>query len=624
MLTRLTIENFRAISRLEMDVGGLTVLIGANGSGKSSVLQAVWMCCHALSAAALARTPPEVQDRTLTWRDLPVTLADLCPPSEPPSPFVGSASGAEARARVALDFDESVPVRQVCLDVRPGAKSACRITLDCTVAGRPEVSTTGGADHLMITPGGPLAPLLPTTLYFPSAYGVRMEEPWVPDREFVAALYGGRQKLILRNMIARLDGPAIEGLNSYLAEVRGTTLIKPGPEPRDTEKPLSVNFVGPNGVFELLSAGDGLTNFITLYAAAALLRQGPAPGLLLLDEPELHLSPRIQGSVGSLLAEVAGHSGGQAVFVTHSIEMMLALRDRHGAAVYQMSGGNAVALDSQERTILALSEYQDLTPFETTSFLKHRRLLFVEGRTDSAILLRCAEVHFRDDTVRLERVRHWLIRPLTGVGNAGVAAVLAQMLTPQLIVFPHQREPMKIVNLLDRDYSREPSFKVNERVTHLELLDVVWSKHCIESQFLTAPCLASWLLAAIGSSAVERDDLEQLVVEAIGEADRDRDLIYDAHDGLRQVMLSRGKKLPDAIKDSRDAADADPATWQKGKDRAAFILQWVRERLPLPLQRRVSNSIAGLLDIGASAVPGGDPYAVPGEIRRVLDHMAMP
>jgi predicted ATPase len=47
-ITRLTIEGMRSVARLELPLGGLTVLIGENGSGKSTILEA----CELLRRAA--------------------------------------------------------------------------------------------------------------------------------------------------------------------------------------------------------------------------------------------------------------------------------------------------------------------------------------------------------------------------------------------------------------------------------------------------------------------------------------------------------------------------------------------------------------------------------------------
>ena len=49
MFRKLTIENFKSIERLELELGRVTVLIGANGSGKSNLLEAI-----ALASAAAA------------------------------------------------------------------------------------------------------------------------------------------------------------------------------------------------------------------------------------------------------------------------------------------------------------------------------------------------------------------------------------------------------------------------------------------------------------------------------------------------------------------------------------------------------------------------------------------
>ena len=44
LLNKATIKNFKAIEETEVDLAPFTVIVGANGSGKSSVLQAMhWM-----------------------------------------------------------------------------------------------------------------------------------------------------------------------------------------------------------------------------------------------------------------------------------------------------------------------------------------------------------------------------------------------------------------------------------------------------------------------------------------------------------------------------------------------------------------------------------------------------
>ena len=47
MISQLRVKNFKSIQELEMDLGRVTVLIGANGCGKSNILEAVALCSAA-------------------------------------------------------------------------------------------------------------------------------------------------------------------------------------------------------------------------------------------------------------------------------------------------------------------------------------------------------------------------------------------------------------------------------------------------------------------------------------------------------------------------------------------------------------------------------------------------
>src|SRR5215208_4592296 len=60
MLDRLKVTGFKSLDQLEMEPGQINVLIGANGSGKSNILEAIGL----LSAAAGGR----VDDQALLRR----------------------------------------------------------------------------------------------------------------------------------------------------------------------------------------------------------------------------------------------------------------------------------------------------------------------------------------------------------------------------------------------------------------------------------------------------------------------------------------------------------------------------------------------------------------------------
>ncbi len=62
---------------------------------------------------------------------------------------------------------------------------------------------------------------------------------------------------------------------------------------------------------------------------------------------------------------------------------------------------------------------------------------------------------------------------------------------------------------------------------------------------------------------------------------------------FRRTRQHSGKK---AQQEARRLVRADPEVWQRGKDRAAFVLRRVRESLPLQLQNKVRSSICNILD----------------------------
>lgn len=47
MISEISIENFKSVQKLELELGRITVFIGANGSGKSNILEAIALCSAA-------------------------------------------------------------------------------------------------------------------------------------------------------------------------------------------------------------------------------------------------------------------------------------------------------------------------------------------------------------------------------------------------------------------------------------------------------------------------------------------------------------------------------------------------------------------------------------------------
>lgn len=77
MIRKIRIENYKSIPKVEMDLGQITVLIGANGGGKSNILEAI--------ALASAAAQDKMDNEFLVSRGIRVTETRFMPGLRPNS-----------------------------------------------------------------------------------------------------------------------------------------------------------------------------------------------------------------------------------------------------------------------------------------------------------------------------------------------------------------------------------------------------------------------------------------------------------------------------------------------------------------------------------------------------------
>lgn len=201
---------------------------------------------------------------------------------------------------------------------------------------------------------------MPRAVFIPAFYGVTSAEEHRTWALVKRELSSGNQSRIVRNLVARLDGVAWDRMNDFLRRTVGATLVK-RTSSQNTEdiQHLEVKYKDTNGDLELSSAGAGLINLVALYAALEKSRppaSEPWPVLFLLDEPEAHLHPKLQGDVGDTLGAMAAEFGAQLLIATHSIEMINRIGRRRDAQLIALdrSTGQATSLSSEEDLVREL------------------------------------------------------------------------------------------------------------------------------------------------------------------------------------------------------------------------------------------------------------------------------
>lgn len=644
MLRSIELQRFRGFAALSTELGPITAIVGRNSSGKTSMLHAVRLVCEALALALEddAGRPRTLGARIEVCREVvvndPTRLVAL---ADWRQLFMDAEVGEGVALSIQLTFEASDSVQDAKLVLAYGRNAQLKMSID--VASKETVAAVAGV--AMRSPNRParlreeLRRIIPVAVFVPAFYGVTRLEEYRTLPVVTRLLGAGDQSHIVRNLLARMDGGAIERLNGFLRRSVGAEIVQriaqSDAEQRDN---LAVTYRDTNGELELSSAGAGLVGLVALYAAmertrAVRERGKSVPVVFLLDEPEAHLHPRLQGDVGEELAKIAVEFGLQLMMATHSIEMINRLGRRPDSLLMTVdrTAGTVEILRSESETIRALDEFCDLTPFVSLSFLSSRRILFYEGPSDRDVLDACARLLFRNDEVRARRWKQYTHVALDGVGNSNITTLLRKLLTPSMFPKIDAADPVRAAVALDRDWVRtSKKVTVTSVAQYLRIIDTIWSRYSIESLFLEPAVLAGWLLPHLDRAgvAVDAETLQAAIAEAIRAADEDQTLNDQAIDGRMPVH-----RRPDAenkintekgaLAKARDEIRAAPAAWQSGKPRAAFVMAQVRRGLGKaghPLRGGLCDLIAN-----ASTDSLGDPtLLVPDEVRAFLDALVAP
>ncbi len=644
MLRQVRIERFRGFERLDAGLRPATVVIGPNSSGKTTLLHAIRLALRALDDGLHAGTSRADKSRGAQgW--IEVVTGALIPDhtrylslSDWESLFYNRRTFENQTFKIVLVFDETDSVRELEVSVICARNSQLKLDVairapDLAARIKPMPKRTGQINREIVTFVEQHAA---HAVFIPSFYGVVREEEYRSGVVMDRLLGAGDQSHIVRNLVSRLSADAFSRLNAFLKESIGAELVeRTTSQDSDLVYPLMVRFRDNNGDLELSAAGAGLINLIALYTALERYRseQRQRPVIYLLDEPEAHLHPRLQGEMASRVASlIVRDFGSQVVMATHSIEIVNSLSGREDAVILRVDreAAQVTVLRGQSEIVNELGQWADLTPFSLINFLASRQILFHEGSSDQVILVTCAKLLYRTALARRDRFDRWVLAPLQGSGNERIAKLLAQLVEAQVIPALTDGPPVEVIVVLDRDYLRSPGTEIESAGERLQLTRVVWSMHSIESLFLQADVLEVWLRARFGGDAPE--PLREWIGEAIAAAESARELVDAAVDQLlpkiiRAGMSKDGKPLSgeplmvNALRAARQQVAASPATWQQGHARSRFILGKVRERLPAPLRNQFPTNTHNLLETTPLERFGDPERAVPAELRELLDRM---
>lgn len=302
MITRLHIRNFKAHSKLELPLSRLNILTGMNGTGKSSIIQALLLLRQSFQVNQL--------------KGLELLNAPLCKLGTAADALYASAEEDEivfslTCADVACDFSFPVPATALSKTFLPVAGQPAAYLSDLSLF---------NADFQYISAyrNGPLDRFTSNTYLV--EYGRQ-----ISDQEGRAELVAHfidhyRQQEI---PIGALCYPGTEDrtfhvqLDYWLKEFASNIHLRVEQE-GDTGYNILYRFPRPGrpnpGEFKAKNVGFGISYDLPLLAAILMSKPGD---LLLLENPEAHVHPAAQAKLVGLMA-LAAQAGVQFLVETHS------------------------------------------------------------------------------------------------------------------------------------------------------------------------------------------------------------------------------------------------------------------------------------------------------------------
>lgn len=309
MISAIDLTHFKCFAHQQVDFGAMTLLTGVNGSGKSSVIQALLLLRQSYLQGALAESRLSLNGDLIR---LGIASEVLFDQAETDNIGIGLASNDGRYHQWNFRYDKNDS------DVLVADNAVTLTPFDCGIA-----LFSDNCHYLAAERVGPRA------AYDASHYEVSERQQLGPRGEFAAHFlehYGSKPVAIdgLKKSDAR-DESLKSQTEAWLGDICPGTELELS---RKTEFDLvGLRYSFSSGrdrtkSFRATNVGFGLTYVLPVLVAALCSKPGD---LLIVENPEAHLHPRGQSRVAQLLA-MAAAGGVQVIVETHSDHVLNGIR----------------------------------------------------------------------------------------------------------------------------------------------------------------------------------------------------------------------------------------------------------------------------------------------------------
>lgn len=599
MIRRFTVKGFKRFAEeTTIDLGDATVLVGANNSGKSTILQALALFQYCVETTRNGqRNGAASQGRLLSKRTVSPDEFGVLPVAAPADLW---PDGRVIVARQAKPIELKAEFENGATAGFKLQISYNRFSVAPTVSG--DISSNSLSREIRLIP-------------IFSGFLPREEFLTQPARQDRMRLQ--RHGEMIRNLLWELreGAPARwEKLLELLSELFPDSKV-------DVSFDIEVDRFLKAGYRDqvlarerdIIAAGSGFHQIVQILASVL----APGAGTVLLDEPDAHLHARLQGQLMAMLVRLAREDSLQFVLATHSPQLLGAAPP---GSVRVCTGGKVVALAANPEQLHLLEDLGAIDRMELVPLLTNRTVVFVENRSDRKLLESFARKHW--GVAKQQEI--W--RSLTFLFTYGspvdshvldLARQVRDLLNESGI--EHQGRAVRMIAIGDRDYRTdatrrkvmaEHGKRAQSKPYGLDFKLLLWGEAEIENYLLDVEALTRALDQ--GATAEPRlasrwQASREAFVEELSQLAEDQKEMVRQKVAWNIQQEDRSLALPTAMERADSFLDREwetPRKWCDAKKVLSGLRKWLADQ-QLPL-RIVDSEIVDAMT------------TVPGDVQKVL------
>ena len=428
----LSIERFKRFQKYEIDFGKISLLVGTNSSGKTTILQAVRLFFWCIGKCLVETNGGYILKKAV----FPFSDFHLIPAHDIRELSYQGNSPNNKKLRAIIIKGELANGRTLSFKIYTSYSTL--MVVDPEPIPEQSLSDMNFID------------INRSPLYIPGFFGVVTKELVAHDARLEELLNSGHHNEVLRNIILRLknEDVRIERLVKILKdEFEISKLDLPFSDKKTEFLKAEYSERGNRIPLDFVSAGSGFLQVLQIMAHAL---QNPSP-ILLLDEPDAHMHHGLQQSFLRVLKQFALEEKLQVIMASHSETFLR-----------EMDLCDIRAIDSSVEVASKFTSPMELednlsdagvwpSQLELAEILRTKKVLLLESEEDERSFEALGRIKYKDWDIKRK-----LIQTVFTEGSNDNAVRRLEFITK--ILKKTISEDVKIAHVRDRDLMCDEAF----------------------------------------------------------------------------------------------------------------------------------------------------------------------